>query len=1327
MFYDEFAMPANFPTVDRKRLISSASKALLIERHPAHWEPTEQSGGSDFGFDYSIQLAPLGQVTYTLRAQLKGTESPTLSADGQTLSIALKRTTLNMYATTPEEVMLLVAVVQLRSDGKVDPANSHLYWSWLAPELERLRGSRYAVDESDQETFVVHVPISQEVTTNLDVTPYLERRLEEARATETLESIAQKAGIVPAGVDDPMQQLVKAVVANPLMFFREVDIDDDHLPPDGAPGLAIAQALSYVRAGQTTLAEDAVAQLDRAQFDGKPVLTAALLSVEGKIAVQRRRRVEALGLFEQAYSADPTERHLLARAEVRFLQAIDEGDKPAIAAVAALLADVRSDEGLSLLVRVQVAAGDFAAAHMTVARVGEPARAMPHLVVLSGERRWADVRAEALRALSVPRLSRQDAMGLRLVAARACWSQALSTAAIAPDKAEMPLTGLPGIDLDAAKAAWAFSKDCLLDLKKLGWQPNVEILAPIAMASAAAIGRHDEALPLVREAASSRPEYQELQENVELLAIGAGNIEVATEANLRLPETHAVLVRRTCLQFQAKQFPVCLETALRCLSSLDEAVEQTPMAFAMGSAAAIKLARTADADRLIAGIRHDPSWVEFEYFARFAQESMRSEGKAPLTELRDGLKRIPNSRLLLSNLFSNLSVDDRDQASEIVGLARRLRAEAALSDKDWFHLVLALLKLSLWEDAERESRGSIERFGETDRTVSLLAIAVEMQGHTGEAIGLLERALTLGANRAATLRNYLGLCLRLGRTLAAQETIEKLLGLESDRAGRLDLLRLNALLLSQLGRSDDAYLVVRDLAQTVDRGVELEEGMYLNLYMSVTLHMPRLPEEELTAVGERTKAFSATWPESRLFKVMTLPADGTVSVAKLNALLGEVLGHDSQERMLEFVQRETQARDGQLPVPFVARPSFVFHYIGDAFTLWEYSKRSKPEDRQYHLVCATTDQMPASRDVLRDIPLLDLPALLVVHDLGLFEVLFSLYPRIAISRVTVDYISQHARGVFINDVASKIAESLLDVINANLRRIDQPASDRQAVQEVHPKTLLDDYVTLAESGRWAVYSDDAITRVWVDHKRSGTQGLCTLDLMRFADEQGLLSPAHVGKHMAQLAAWNVQISVVARYFLATLEGALDGATGLSASKRLDRFYRHEPFTVLARALWHADKSPSDLIKHIGELVAGLLQEASVEEESVAALWAFWFIRMRMTPKFNLLDWDLLNYSLVMALLASPPGAEQRIVRNMLNVSELTLDPNRVSTKDMDQVIARLGATVGGIASRHLANGERIRARIAEALRPGTHDGDLFEGAYIKVIRLAADTADTADK
>jgi hypothetical protein len=133
-------------------------------------------------------------------------------------------------------------------------------------------------------------------------------------------------------------------------------------------------------------------------------------------------------------------------------------------------------------------------------------------------------------------------------------------------------------------------------------------------------------------------------------------------------------------------------------------------------------------------------------------------------------------------------------------------------------------------------------------------------------------------------------------------------------------------------------------------------------------------------------------------------------------------------------------------------------------------------------------------------------------------------------------------------------------------------------------------------------------------------------------------------------------------------------------------------------------------------VAGLLRETSVEEESVAALWAFWFIRMRMAPKFNLLDWELLNYSLVMALLASAPGTEQRIVRNMLKVAEMAHDPNRISAKDMDQVVTRLGATVGGIAGRNLVNGERVRAKIALALPLHTHDGDLFEDAYLAAIQ-----------
>src|SRR6266511_4357006 len=99
-------MPPDFPSVDRNHLISNASKDLFVGLRPSTWEYTFRDGDRDFGFDIEIQVAPQGQICHTFRAQLKGTESPSISEDGTTLSIELRRTTLNLYANTLEPVML---------------------------------------------------------------------------------------------------------------------------------------------------------------------------------------------------------------------------------------------------------------------------------------------------------------------------------------------------------------------------------------------------------------------------------------------------------------------------------------------------------------------------------------------------------------------------------------------------------------------------------------------------------------------------------------------------------------------------------------------------------------------------------------------------------------------------------------------------------------------------------------------------------------------------------------------------------------------------------------------------------------------------------------------------------------------------------------------------------------------------------------------------------------------------------------------------------------------------------------------------------------------
>jgi tetratricopeptide (TPR) repeat protein len=1308
-------MSADFPIVDRNHQVSTASSLLFGDAHPPTWEVSPLPGSTDYGFDYQVQLAPDHQVSYAFRVQLKGTESPNVSADGSKLSIPLQRTTLNLYANTQDEVMLVVAVVRFAANGKPDKAASKVYWVWISDELERLRGSSSALDLSTQDSVTLHVPLDQELTPELDIASYLDHRIQEDRASEDLAKLVRRVG---GGVDaatGPMQWLLSVVQSRPellVSFGGPPERDDGHRA--GSPESKMSEIATLIRAGRTALAETALAALDRSAIERSSSLRADLLSLEGKVAMQRRRRDDALSLFEVAYEASPIERHLLPREELKFLRAIDSGDVNALRRIAQTLDSVQSDEGLGLLVRVHVAAGEYSSARANLDKiVSLDARVLPRLVLLSGEHKWAEVREEVSKALLRPNLPMHDKAGLQLIGARACWNEAVANVAFTDGDNELPLTGTPDMDPEAARAACAYSIACLQSLKELGWAPNVELIAPIAASSAGATGSLDLPLTLLREAAAARPEYGDLQESLELLAITAHDATTAIEANRRQGESHAVLVRRATLLFQAKEFAGCVEVALKVLASIGDSVKQTPMALAIGSAAAAKLSRPGDQERFAAALQSRPAWREFIFFAEFAQLSLSgAESAAPLTPLRAGVAALPESRLLLGNLFGNLPVDEEESAREAVGLARRLRRTALLANRDWRRLISAHLTLNQWQDAETEARAAIGRLGETAGLLSSLAIAVEMQGRTGEAVELLEHAVALSPSRVAALRNYLGLCLRLGRMQAAHSTIEKLLAVESDREERLELMRLHALLLMQEQSFDEALAVAKSVGRIVDPQVETEEGMYLNLFLAVTLTNQSIREEDRVEFWRRAAAFGTAWPKSRIFRQMRAPEQGIRSLDDLHTMLDSVLG-DSRAQLREFQQRETQARLGNLPVPFVARPSFVLHYVGDVFCLWDIAKRSRPDDQQFHLVTRLADEGPATERVLRDVPLLDLAALLVLESLGLLSTLFALYQRIAVPRSTVDYISQHTRGFLVNHVAKRYASSLLAFINDNITRIDQPATDRLAVKVVGPREVLNDFVSLAKSGRWVVYTDDAFARAWVRDQSNGIVATDTLDLLRFLDDAGALTPVEVSLHLATLASWHVGIVVPARYLIASLEGAIVAGTPPTASAKLDSFHAHQPFTTLARAVWHSGKSPRDLIQHMASVACDGLRSPGTDEESMAAVWAFWFIRVKLFPSVNALGWGLLSYSLMMALENLPVGAETRAVRTMLKVVEVDAGQARMTRDLQEEMIQNLGASIGSLAKKNLTVGERLRAKVTVALASGTREGDVFSSAYYK--------------
>lgn len=1314
-------MPTHFPAVDRNHLISEAAKEVFFCKRPSTWNCDSRDGDNDYGLDYEVQLASGGQICHTFRVQLKGTESPVTSKDGTALSISLRRTTLNLYANTVEPVLLVVAVVELDEFEKPNHATSKVYWQWMDEELVRIRSSAYAVDESRQGSVAVHIPTANELTPGLDVREYLVKKVFKARLGETLSEITRNTAETTFGpLDEPLQLLVTRATDDPTSFklFLSQDVGENESLHEGTPQFTISQAVAHLRAGKTALAEGVTRRLDRALFEATPKLKASLLSVEGKIAMQRMRKEDALHLFEEAYRLYPEEAHLLPREEMRFLNALETGDNEGIASIAQALAAAKTDDGLSLLLRVQVALSEFQAAAETLARINPLRKGLPELVLLSGQHRWADVESVAEGLLSQPESTLQDSVALRLLAARACWQQALAPTSPSPDESEIPLSGLPGLDTAAAERAWQYSSACLRGLKEFSWPPNVELLAPVAVACAASLGRQAEALPLLGEAAAERHEYLVLQENLELLAISAGAEAVALEANTRQPRTHEVLVRRAIMLFQARRYTECLATAKEVTSDLQITCKQTPMALATGYASAMKLARIDDAEQMMTALRANGAWGEEAHFATFAQQTTENYGNVkPLDALREGIRQFPSSRLLAANLYSNLRVDQPAEATEAISLARLLRQNSAFTLDECVHLIAAHITLEHWPEAETEAKSAVGLFGRTDRLVSLLAFAVEMQGKTGEALQLLEEAVSRGQTRLTTLHNYLGLCLRLGRMEAAQDTVEKLLEVESDRDGRLELLRLKALILAQQGQSDKALAVASSLGRLVHRDIETEEGMYLNLYMAVTLNCESVPENEKQAFWQRVEDFCAEWPESRLFRRVNLPERGLTSIDGIHDMLDALVG-DSRRELREFLAREREARSGNLPIPFVARPGFVLHYIGDVFTLWDVAKRSKAEDRQFHLSSVAIGEPPITRSVLRDVPLLDLTALLILQDLGLFETLFSLFPRIAVPRSTIDYIAQNARGIMPSSVGSKSANELLKVVNDNLHRIEQPSLNRGG-KVVSTRDLLNDYVGLVDTGRWATYTDDAYTRAWMEvaEERARPNHLCTADLLALADSEGLLPPTVVATHLSTLVSWNVGITVAHRYLIASLAGAVPEDSFQDATERLSRFQVHPPFTTLARAIWNDGKQPKYLVNHMGALLAVMLNEQKNNLDSVAAVWAFWVLRLKL--HLHIQEEDLLCWPLLLALNDLLPQRAQRAVGTFLKVAEAVRGAEGMTRHAQKCVIGALGTKVGALAKKYPSIGEELRAKIAGSLVSGTEDGDAFDSAYLEE-RLALD-------
>lgn len=85
-----------------------------------------------------------------------------------------------------------------------------------------------------------------------------------------------------------------------------------------------------------------------------------------------------------------------------------------------------------------------------------------------------------------------------------------------------------------------------------------------------------------------------------------------------------------------------------------------------------------------------------------------------------------------------------------------------------------------------------------------------------------------------------------------------------------------------------------------------------------------------------------------------------------------------------------------------------------------------------------------------------------------------------------------------------------------LTLVGQPAADNVLMKGMQPRAVMQDFVKLACSKRWTVYTDDAFLRVWIRSTAGQIDTISTPDLLSFADAADLIRPQEVSGHLGMV-------------------------------------------------------------------------------------------------------------------------------------------------------------------------------------------------------------------
>lgn len=1007
----------SLPKEGRSQEIGRLAARALGNKLPVSWIEKELDGDSDFGIDYIMQLKSSDHhVAASFYLQLKGTTSPSYSADKKYISYDFKVKTLNYYL--QQEPLVMVAVVDLAGNEN-ELWKCPIYYFWLEEDWF----SENQTKLGSQEYISVKISTAQLLDQSLNVYDFYHTRIDEKFALAILK---KEIKFPNKSVLQSIETLTEAIVEKPVIL-KSIEEKND-APwihnPEGTVANELKRCSENLNANKLTIADrilDSLVQ-NKQSFTANELAefyyqTANLYMLQGSYNLAEVQ-------FKLAHEADSKDRYHLGYLGSRFKL---EDSLPPVQELEEIVNLLGNDSYQKCFLKAKsLALLNKEKEAITLLQDHYPDKIAGQMVIYTmkdmGDELDQIIAKHSEYVLSVAK----DTFAFNTMIARRCFYKA--TQAVLLDEEVVPFQGKPQYDLKLMRDAFIFLQKAWGIARELGYPSDITILLDISPLVYGYFNQLDELEKYIEEMLSERPNHPDLIRPYSRILFNKRKYQRVIDLIERLEVLDADENGLHLLSYYnlGKSKKTLELVQLYEQSLLTSASPNVVMIFCVAAEIANELFDEVLAkkyENLVKDFTDGEAFIAVRNFVSLSNAEPERRNELAQDLYRTYL-RLDRPLVIAEQLSRYLDVYELSSAEQVIELNEQILKNRELTNSGYTRLAQAFFTTKKWIKAAELAEKNIAKGIEVARWKLMQAASLQQQGKVGVALNTIKEVMSNADASKDQQEFYIELCLSLGLLKDAIEVVQELI---TNTAIKNEKVRLVQMLISIYSNSSDSP---DELQRAIDRYGELvdqdnceQEGQYLIYRFTCPVREPS--EEQIRDFQVRLALYTEKFPQSPILKQGSVSeeADAESMLQSIRELTGI-----TDEQIKQWENNKQKIRNGSLPVPFSMRGSFLSD-TRNIYSTWVLSLNYPEEYIEYKIKHAPQLPKDQFNIILKEskIILLEETTLLVLSELNLLDSFLGIVPKFSLIKSVFEHITRSAHqfvGAPYNLIPKKILQSI---------------------------------------------------------------------------------------------------------------------------------------------------------------------------------------------------------------------------------------------------------------------------------------------------------------